>query len=601
MFSGLALSVSNIAIMSGASLIGAGTATGLIADSLASETNVVVIDGKNNKVLVRDTTTPSNSVYDSLNNVMTYTSPSAKMRLSSTAGVYKYASHNYCLYSESYNASFWTDYGAYANVSASDVTAPTGFTGAGIKVIGDGTATTNLVATQSGSTVFKNDKIRFKVLAKSSTGYVYIAFANLSIAVNAYFNVSAFTVGTTNNCTCTCADNGDGYALITMVFDLTNQADATGNLILYCAQSGASSLANCDGSHYAYFCGMQISRWPMDDEYVATTSAASFSVPIRHDVSGNALGILAEEQRTNLIYPSTPTAAGWLVVNVTITDSYATGPDGISNSAARLNATSTTRSAYRVVSLAAATKYVISGWVKRTGASDQTFRFYGDTASTGNISGNFTATDTWQRFEFTATTVTGGTQQYGIIRDSSSNDYDILVWGMQVESGADVASSLIVTGTATVTRAIDQISIAASAFNANDTEGTIVCQYQVHATASNADVAKISAVGTNFHVIREVYTGALQCLTYVSGSPTGLVILASSGSADNTEKIVSYAYKQDDFGGSLDGAAALTDTTGAVPSGLATLSVGSSGLSTISYMKYLPRRISDADLATESA
>jgi hypothetical protein len=88
---------------------------------------------------------------------------------------------------------------------------------------------------------------------------------------------------------------------------------------------------------------------------------------------------------------------------------------------------------------------VISGYFKRYGGTNQTFRLFGDNGSA--LSATLTATDTWQRFSYVMTASSTGAD--GIAADASNNAYDILVWGMQIETG-DIATDYIATTTAAV-------------------------------------------------------------------------------------------------------------------------------------------------------
>lgn len=88
---------------------------------------------------------------------------------------------------------------------------------------------------------------------------------------------------------------------------------------------------------------------------------------------------------------------------------------------------------------------VISGYFKRYGSTNQTFRLFGDNGSA--LSSTLTATDTWQRFSYVMNATSTGAD--GIAADASNNAYDILVWGMQIETG-DIATDYIPTTTAAV-------------------------------------------------------------------------------------------------------------------------------------------------------
>lgn len=226
------------------------------------------------------------------------------------------------------------------------------------------------------------------------------------------------------------------------------------------------------------FSGAITDKWTYtapSSKYVRNASGVWYAttagdLPLHYRESDGLPEMLLEPQATNLFYPSVPTSATWLVTGAVITDNYADGPDGVTNSASRLNATTSTKAMYKPITIASGTTVTISAIVKRSGAVDQTFRFYSDTANI--LSNNKSAGSSFARFSHTGTTVAGGTQQHGIIRDSASNNYDILPFAMQIEVGSK-ATSPIPTTTGTVTRAADDPEIATTLFPWNGGSGTL--------------------------------------------------------------------------------------------------------------------------------
>lgn len=117
---------------------------------------------------------------------------------------------------------------------------------------------------------------------------------------------------------------------------------------------------------------------------------------------------------------------------ITRTANYAAAPDG-TTTATRIQNSGGNPIQWTYQNIALASNGVISMYVKRTGATNQTFRLFSNNGAT--FSSNFTATDTWQRFEF-AVGSNSGALPFGITTDSSGTAADILVWGAQLVEGS---------------------------------------------------------------------------------------------------------------------------------------------------------------------
>lgn len=164
----------------------------------------------------------------------------------------------------------------------------------------------------------------------------------------------------------------------------------------------------------------------------------------------NSAGLI-EKVRTNLVLHSQafdnvswvtfqPSGAG----TITRTSNYATAPDGTMTATRIVN---TGSSPFQwVYQSFTHPNNTLSVWAKSTSGTNQTFRLFGSNG--GLNSANFTATNTWQRFTFSVSTVTTA-QPLGITADSSGNAYDILFWGFQFETG-DIATDYIATTSAAV-------------------------------------------------------------------------------------------------------------------------------------------------------
>ena len=125
-----------------------------------------------------------------------------------------------------------------------------------------------------------------------------------------------------------------------------------------------------------------------------------------------------------------------------------------------------------------AAPYTVSVWMKsNTAGTDHIINILG----TDGAGLAFTVTPTWQRFTLVNTSGTSLVGQVYISNNSTSVAADVLIWGAQLEAGAG-ASSHIPTGTATVTRAADQLTMSNIALMQwNQTAGTFLWDMDVQA------------------------------------------------------------------------------------------------------------------------
>jgi hypothetical protein len=114
--------------------------------------------------------------------------------------------------------------------------------------------------------------------------------------------------------------------------------------------------------------------------------------------------------------------------------------------------------------------WTISCYVKAVNASsNNTFRL---SVGGNNFSSNLTATSEWQRFEFTFTN--GGASAAGLLRDTSSNDADLYIYGMQVEQSSHSTSYIPNHSGGSVTRAADVNTLLNQSGVIGQTAGTIL-------------------------------------------------------------------------------------------------------------------------------
>ena len=308
-----------------------------------------------------------------------------------------------------------------------------------------------------------------------------------------------------------------------------------------------------------YLWGAQLEQSSTVGEYIPTTSTINSAPRFDHNpTTGESLGLLVEESRTNLLLRSEELDnASWNKAASSVSANAIASPFG-TTTADKLIEDSALAQHYiwQLVNVTASSSYTISIYAKAAersevylslstfnsaflsgvdayfNLSNGTIRGSGVNAtaqisSTGNgwyrcsVSG--TAQITTAAIINAAATSNGTTFFY--IGDGTSG---LFLWGAQLEAGA-FATSYIPTATATVTRAADVASITGTNFSSfyNQTEGTVFAE--AISVATNTSVFSISDNSTNNRIQLE------------TGSNTRRFRITSSGSAryDNS---VSYTF-----------------------------------------------------------
>ena len=158
---------------------------------------------------------------------------------------------------------------------------------------------------------------------------------------------------------------------------------------------------------------------------------------------------------------------------------------------------------------------------------------------------------------------------------------------------------------ATVTRAADNITLLTSTFPLSATAGTFYVRY----TTANV-TAERRAIELNDTTANERFTlgnnsSAAGALWVVDGGANQTAPLTTGTVVAGTVERLAASWAANDFALSSDGGAAATDTSGTLPT-VTTLRLGAGvgGVNVIngylSQALYLPRAMSDAELATRS-
>jgi hypothetical protein len=174
-------------------------------------------------------------------------------------------------------------------------------------------------------------------------------------------------------------------------------------------------------------------------------------------------------------------------------------------------------------------------------------------------------TSEWQRFDKTATLSSSNMRIRTRGSESSSDVTDILIYGAQLEQQS-YATSFIPTGGLTITRAAETCNNSKP--SVNSTEGVLYAEIGALADDGTFRLVSVSD-GTNNNTVKLGYRSDSNNIYYevrVSGSATAFQLYSTS---DITQfHKVAVKYKVNDFAMWVNGTQVLTDTSGAVPTGL---------------------------------
>ena len=199
-------------------------------------------------------------------------------------------------------------------------------------------------------------------------------------------------------------------------------------------------------------------------------------------VTGESLGLLIEEQRTNYIANNTTNLFTMYYSNWT-SDSSITYPDG--GTIGGYNTFNQLSGARFFLDFnpAGNTTYSCSVWARlKSGSTATTVAinikdYQSDTVR--GISDTITLTNTWKRISVTGTTAGTSGLRFEIGVNTSGASSQVYFWGAQVEQGA-FPTSYIPTAGSQVTRTADSASITGTNLTSfyNQSQGTLFCRFR---------------------------------------------------------------------------------------------------------------------------
>jgi hypothetical protein len=528
----------------------------------------------------------------------------------------------------------------------------------------DGTSTADTItATAANAQHFVNQAITpptgtvvFSVFAKAGTHpYIQLFFATQTTSF-ANFDLTAGSgaTGTSGNITSSSiVDAGNGWYRCVVVLTNTNISSAAIGLV-DSASAVRNPTWNALGTETVFLWGAQLEQRSAVTAYTPTTTqpitnyipvlltAASGVARFDHNpTTGESLGLLVEEQRTNLqVYSEDFTNADWSKgSNTTITGNTNVAPDG-TLTADTFGFTAITSGNCQVhdnqTKAASAITYTGSIYVKAT--SGLFLHFFVDANGTANSGRVIVSTSNWSVFSstnagtFTGTsgtvtpvgngwyritcTTTSGTEtniRFNLFWSTASNSVtftpvgteQVFIWGAQLEVGA-FPTSYIPTVAATVTRNADAASMTGTNFSSwyRQGEGTLYWNgsgvdafgRSMLSISDNTTSNRIRMVWTTSNA-RVINTEIVTSGTFQGSAPSSVSTITTG-----QQYKLSFAYNTNDLAGSRDGGAVGTDTSALIPV-VDRMFIGAGPTGAFEYfgghirkISFYPSRISDAQL-----
>jgi hypothetical protein len=547
------------------------------------------------------------------------------------------AEENLLLYSQEFDNGAWIKY---------DIT-----TTANAAIAPDGTTTADAVFPNTNNALHFVRQVGYSgsteqqvisFFAKAN-GYSFVSFrwAGLSVG-DPIFDLSTGTISSGSNGTI--SDAGNGWYRCSVVFTPSNTG---AGVRIYLGSTSANVYSSYTGSGTdgIYIWGAQLEQRDTVTAYTPTTTqtitnyiptlltAPADSARFDHNpVTGESLGLLVEEQRTNLqTYSEDFTNAVWNneTSRTIITENAIVAPDG-TLTATKFSAT-TENNLHRVYNfglyLSAGVATTISFYAKRSGFDVSITDSGGRYAAVFNL-----ATGISTAFNFgdsiTASMVSVGNGWYRCIAtvipipsgnfpllsmclsdgvaSFEGNGYDgYFIWGYQLEAGS-FPTSYIKTEASQVTRSADSASMTGANFSDwyNPSQSTVYCESSTvapnSAVVAYSPYALSSGSATNA-IFTQYYNGAVNSI--VRTVPDGEAARMNfSPIVPNTFYKTVLASAKNDFATSTSGSTVVVDTLGVMPSGVNVLTLGISYSNQqplnghIRKLSYYPKRLSNENL-----
>jgi len=352
-----------------------------------------------------------------------------------------------------------------------------------------------------------------------------------------------------------------------------------------------------------YIWGAQLQEGTTATDYIPTGATISGAPRFDHDpVTGESLGLLIEEERTNLLtYSEQFDQSAWAVGGtVSVVPNSALSPDGLMTAdQITLGAVNSRIGQFNLITTTGqtGTASVYLKNIDHVGVLTLRTGLAGGAAYNLNLS----LTNEWVRYELTTTH--NGTQnvEFHIRETDATPSGSFLMWGAQLEVGS-FPTSYIPTSGSTVTRSPDLATIEGTNFSSwyNQSEGTVFIKgstSDIDANTGWSSFFQASSPNNNRISIR-------QGQTIITSAGTGVTLTNSASPTVNETEEIAFAYKENDFAQYTSYANPAFQGTGLTPVSVDTLliaSVEGSGSvfnlnGHITRLAYYPYRLADATL-----
>jgi hypothetical protein len=435
------------------------------------------------------------------------------------------AEENLMLFSQEFDNSRWSK--VASTVTANATTAPDGTTTAESLLANTGTVSPYLWVNQGvfPPVIAANTVGTHSVFLKKNTNnFAQIWVSNGGVNSYANFDLDGGTLGTagagvTNHAI---TSVGDGWYRCSMTFTSADASTGIGIAIVNSSSATRLQTFSAAGTESIYVWGAQTEQRSSVTAYTPTTTqpitnyipvlqtAAAGVARFDHNpITGESLGLLIEEQRTNLLLRSEEfDNASWTKNASSITANTIIAPDGTLTGDA-FNGDGTT-AAHSLVQFEVLSQIKTASIYAKKGSSnflqigfDAYLGYANFDLNAGTVattSGGATASiqsvgNGWYRCSCTANTTSATTTRFGLVSSGSAGRFEswstsgsIYIWGAQIEAGA-FPTSYIPTTTAQVTRSADAASMTGANFSSwyRQDQGTL---YAEAATTNGSDLGR---------------------------------------------------------------------------------------------------------------